>query len=414
MKKLLTALALIILALMVLVACGDNTKAPADTGENDPVDTGVKEDSPFEIPETPMRDWVVDYMFKMAEIKWTPKRDMDLTKDSDGDLVGSTLMFEKGKVYYGLPYINLLTDTDYEDFEAALEWNEAKDMYIYDCPSDRSDDAALGNDCSSAILLAWKRFDTNISAFDTGTCFPLGDKSGIYPIGDMVVNGTEKTTEEIVKNTDEATHYAALAQLQKGDMVIWRLKSATGDTVAGHTRMVVSVNIAKNGAGKINPHKSYITTIEQTNAMDKQAAADGKNTNWWVNHTYTFATLRDKNLIPVTCKALSEERVEPEFEVKDANTKKTIGSAKGELRGTIEGNYPILAATVTFKNTDGEVLYTERYKVANKDLGPTLSLKKFKFDFDTSTLDAGDYVYTVEAESICGTGEVYRVEFTKK
>ena len=306
MKKFLTTIAVFLMALIVLTSCGNDTKDPVDTTEKDNNNDAPVVESVFKIPETSMRDWVVDYMFKMAEIKWTPSQNMDLTKDSKGNLIGTTLMFEKGKTYYGLPYINLLTDTDYEDFEAAMKWNEGKQMYLYNCPADRADDAALGNDCSSAILLAYKRFDDNISAFDTGTCFPLGDKSGIYPIGEMVVNGTETTTEEIVKNTPEEAHYASFAKLQKGDTIMWRLKSATGDSVAGHTRMVISVNVVKTPAGKLNPHKSTVTTIEQTNAMDKIAAKEGKNTTWWVNHEYTFSDLRGKNLIPVTCKALSD------------------------------------------------------------------------------------------------------------
>ncbi|MBR5314928.1 MAG: hypothetical protein IKU45_05915 [Clostridia bacterium] len=413
MKRILTLIAAFMMALIVLTSCGNDTKEPAETTNPENNDT-PKVESPFKIPETDMRDWVVDYMFKMAEIKWTPSQDMDLTKDSDGDLVGSTLMFKKGQVYYGLPYINLLTDTDYEDFEAALKWNEGKKMYLYNCPSDRSEDAALGNDCSSAILLAYKRFDTGITAFDTGSCFPLGEKSGIYPLGDIVVNGTEKTTEEIVKNTPEDVHYEAFTKLQKGDMIIWRLKSATGDSVAGHTRMVISINIVKTAAGKLNPHKSTVKTIEQTNAMDKVAAKEGKNTNWWVNHEYTFAELRNKNLIPVTCKALSEERVEPEFTVKNANSKKTIGTVKNELMGTVEGNYPILAVSAYVKDAEGNVLYTTRHKVHNKDLGPSVSLKSLDFDYDMTALSAGDYIYSLEVESVCGTGEVYKVEFTKK
>ena len=231
MKKLLTILAMLMLAVFVLTSCGGNANTPADTSDvNGGTETEAPE-SPFSIPEEDMRDWVVDYMFKQAEIKWTPSQTMDLSHDKKGNLVGKTLIFEKGKTYYGLPYINLTTDTDYEDFEAALKWNEGKQMYLYDCPADRSEDAALGNDCSSAILLAWKRFDTSINAYDTGSCFPLGEKSGIYPVGDLVVDGTEKTTDVIVQNTSDEALFAAFAQLKKGDMIMWRLSNADRKSV---------------------------------------------------------------------------------------------------------------------------------------------------------------------------------------
>lgn len=402
-----------ILALVVLASCqsadtpdkgndGDTEITTDNTGK----ETEAPAESPFKIPEQNMRDWVVDYMFKMSEVKWTPAQTMDLTKDDDGDLVGKTLLFEKNTIYHGLPYINLTTDTDYEDFIGSdkLTWNEAKGCYVYDCPANRKNNDALGNDCSSAILLAYRRFDTAITAYDTGTCFPLGNKTGIYALGDMVVGANDKTTDVIVQNTEEQTHYEALALLQKGDTVIWR-------TTAGHTRMVVEVNVVRNATGKINGARSTVKTIEQTNTIDAQRT-DGVKTNWYVNHVYTFTQLREKNYIPITCKALSEERVEPKFTVEGANTKKTIASAKS-LLGTIKGNYPILAAEVYIKDESGNTLYTERIKPHISKIAPTTSLKSFKFDFDMSTLAAGNYTYEVVVESVCGTGVVYSVEFTK-
>ena len=413
MKKFLTTFLLLILAIVVLVSCQSNdTPAPNETNnetianQTQNKDESKTPESPFKIPEQSMRDWVVDYMYKMANVKWTPKRDMDLTLDSKGNTVGKTLTYKKGEVYYGLPYINLSTDTDYEDFisNPALTWDEAKGLYIYDCPADRSKDEALGNDCSSSILLAYRRFDTEITAYDTGHCFPLGEKTGIYALGEMVVGANDKNTEIITNNTPEQTHFEALALLQKGDTVIWR-------TDAGHTRMVLEVNVERNAQGKIHGSRSYIKTIEQTNAMDSQRK-DGVKTNWFIEHTYTFAQLREKFYIPVTCKALSEERVEPKIEVTGANTKKTIATAKS-LLGDITSNYPIISAEINIKDSEGNVKYTERIKPHISDISPKMSLKKFKYNFDVSTLTAGEYTYSVVVETVCGTGTVYSVDFTK-
>lgn len=412
MKKFLTTALLLILALVVLASCNstdtpetpDETKAEATQSTDDK--TPEKEENTFKIPEKDMRDWVVDYMYKMAEVKWTPARDMDLTLDAKGNMVGKTLTYKKGVVYHGLPYINLSTDTDYEDFigSDAMTWNEAKGLYVYDNPINRANNDALGNDCSSSILLAYRRFDTSISAYDTGSCFPLGTKTGIYALGNMVVGANDKTTDVIVKNTDEQTHYEALALLKKGDTVIWR-------TDAGHTRMVLEVHVERNGQGKVHGSRSYIKTIEQTNSMDSQRKDDVK-TNWYVEHTYTFTQLREKNYIPVTCKALSEDRVEPEIKVVGANSKKTIATAKS-LLGDIQSNYPILSTEAVIRKADGEVKYSEYLKFHISDISAKVSLKKFKFKFDMSSLEAGDYVYEIIAETVCGKGVVYSVEFTK-
>lgn len=410
MKRFLTTLLLLILAIVVLTSCqSTDTPNPPETtneiGENNS-ETPETPESPFKIPEQSMRDWVVDYMYKMANVKWTPARDMDLTLDSKGNLVGKTLTFKKGVVYHGLPYINLSTDTDYEDFisDPSMKWDEAKGVYVYDCPVNRANDDALGNDCSSAILLAYRRFDTEITAYDTGHCFPLGTKTGIYALGEMVVGANDKDTETITNNTPEQTHYEALALLQKGDTVIWR-------TTAGHTRMVLEVHVERNAQGKIHGSRSYIKTIEQTNTIDSQRKDDVK-TNWYIEHTYNFNQLREKFYIPVTCKALSAERVEPKIEVTGANTKKTIATAKS-LLGDITSNYPIIAAEIYIKDADGNVKYTERVKPHISDIAPKLSLKKFKYKFDVSTLAAGDYNYSVVVETVCGTGTVYSVDFTK-
>ncbi len=409
MKKFLLLFLTLILAVSVLAACGGNGNTN-ETGNQtadpsgDPADTPAE--NPFKIPETSMRDYVVQYMYDMSNVKWTPARDMDLRNDPKGNLVGNTLLFEKGKVYHGLPYINLLTDSDLEDFMNGIEFDESKGYYVYDCPSDRKGETALGNDCSSAILLAWKRFDPNIAAYDTGSCFPLGEKSGIYPLGNMVIGANDKTTDIIVKNTPEQTHFQALEQLQKGDMVIWR-------TTAGHTRMVIENHVTKNAAGKINPNKSYIITIEQTNTIDA-SRTDGVLTNWYVEHKYTYAQLREKNYIPTTCKALGEERVELTYEVKNANSAKTIGGAKkGSLLGEINANYPILSATIAIKDSTGKDLYSERYKVHNTKISDNVPMNVFKFDFDNTTLPAGDYTYSIVIETVCGTGEIYNVKFTK-
>ena len=178
--------------------------------------------------------------------------------------------------------------------------------------------------------------------------------------------------------------------------------------------MVIKVEVSKTGAGKINPHKSKVLTIEQTNTMDKQAKAKGINTNWYVEHEYTFKELRDKNLIPVTCKALSEERVEPKITVTGANTKKTITTVKDKLMGSIESNYTILKVTVNIKKADDTVIHSQSIKVHNMKMGTTFSLKEFDFGFDVSSLEAGDYKYTIDVMTVCGEGEVHCVEFSKK
>ena len=393
----------LLLILAVLTACGGN-KTPNDITNTDQTIEQTEEPKPiYSIPEMDMRDWVVDYMYQMANVKWSPTHDIDTTAMS------TTPDFHKGKVYYGLPYINLLTDADLEMFINDMRYDEAKGMYIYETATDRSN--TMGNDCSSSILLAWKRFDTNITAYDTGTCFPLGEKTGIYPIGNLKIEAGTKKTDAIVAATPEQDMYTAYTLLQKGDMIIWR-------TSEGHTRMIVENHVEKTATGKIHPSRSYVVTIEQTNKIDDTRT--DRQTTWYVEHQYTYKALRDKNYIPGTCKALTEERVEPVVTVEGTNTKKTIGSVKnvgsnkgGPLMGTIESNYSILSATILIEGANDAELYKERIKVPNKGLDGKIALSEFKFEFDNTILAAGTYTYSIIVETVCGEGVVYSVEFTK-
>ena len=397
MKKILLTILLIILSTLVLISCGDSTKKHSDGDDTEQTDE-VKTDSPFKIPEKSARDFVVDYMYEMADVKWSPANDIDTTD------IHKSLYYNKGEIYYGLPYINLSTDADLDDFINDMVWDEEKQMYIYETATNR--DNTKGNDCSSSILLAYKRFDNGaITAYDTASCFPLGDKSGIYPIGDIVVNGSEKQTDTITNNTEEQVHFEAFALLQKGDSVIWKTEGP------GHIRMVLEVNVERNNAGKINGRRSYVKTIEQTNQFD--TTNKERKTTWWIEHSYSFADLREKFYIPVTCKALSEERPEPNIEVVGANSKKTIAKAKS-LLGNIKSNYELISAEIFIKDKDGNVIYTEKYKLPNNKMTNMIELKVFKFDFDMASLAEGDYTYSITAETVCGKGEIYNIEFTKK
>ncbi len=407
MKRFITAFMFIFVTLFIFSSC-NNTSSSVET----PIVSTQKEEiiSPFKTPDVSMRDWVENYMREMSKVVWTPSQDMDLTKDYAGNTVGKTLYFKKGEIYHGLPYVNLSTDSDLEDFTSALQWDEENSVYVYDCPSDRKGEEALGNDCSSAILHAWKRFDTDIYAYDTGSCFPLDENTGIHTIGNLKTDKSDKTTDTIISKNGSEKIFIAYSKLQKGDMLIWRLKN--GNSTTGHTRMVVDVHVSKTLTGKINPAASYVTTIEQTNQFDPDAANDGKNTTWWVDHKYSFSMLLEKSFIPVTCRAFSEELPTPNITLKDVNTKKTIGYVNGNLYGSIKSNYPILSVTVNIKDINNNIIHSQKHKPKIGHIIEMVSLGIFKID--NTTLTAGEYIYTIEVETVCGFGEVYNIEFSKK
>ena len=83
MKKFLICLLTVIIALAALTACGDSktpadeTKAPSETTDT----TAPKAELPEIIPVEQLnpRKVVLDYMYKMANLEWTPSKDIDFT-----------------------------------------------------------------------------------------------------------------------------------------------------------------------------------------------------------------------------------------------------------------------------------------------------------------------------------------------
>jgi len=397
MKKILSLLLVLCLSASLLVSCGNgnNTNAP-ETDETKAPETTAPPEPTFKLPELTMGEWCVQYMRDMANIKWSPATNIDTTS------IAKELYYNKGKIYYGLPYINLSTDADLYRFKNDMTWNEEKQMYIYETATNRHN--TQGNDCSSAVFLAWKRFDSSVKAIDTGSCFPLGTSTGVLPLGNLA-SGNLKETKPIIQATNHNDYLEALALLKKGDMILQR-------STAGHCRMVIDVHIERFSNGKIDANKSYVTTIEQTNAFDKTKWANGKNTTWWVDHEYTFVTLKNTNYIPVTCKMLRETLPEPKVTKSSFNTQKTILTLKN-LSGSIVSNYNILNVFVYIKDAEGNILYTATKNVRHQELSKNFLMSSVPYAFDMSTLQPGSYTYSVEIETVCGTGEIYSLNFNK-
>lgn len=346
-------------------------------------------------PDKSKRDIVYDYMVSMSEVVWTATNDIDTTD------IAKTLKYSAGEEYHGLPYINYDVDTDLEEFLEVLRFDEASGKYFYDETVRKN---ILGNDCSSAVLLSWKRLDGGISATTTHDMFPLGSSTGVYALGGITDDGID-VTSAIIYNTGDTAYYEALALLRKGDAVLTH--SSTG-----HVRMVVDAPVVvRSAGGVIDPYNSYITCLEQTNSMDK-TRTDGVKTTWYVNHTYTFSQLRNSGYIPISCAALMTDRFEPYPGLKITSKGVTAADslpAATYLEGRIISNYSIQKATVSVENPDGNAVFTESYK----PLSYTFDLGNVFYTLDPASLPSGEYTFKVTLLTACGEDEALNVVFTK-
>lgn len=394
MKKLLVLLLVAVMAFAVLTACNNTPSTPGNETEN--LETTKPENEEF-VPEiipaskVDPRQIVVDYMYKMANLEWTPSTDIDLS------VIHEKLYYKKGVKYYGIMYCTGdRTMTDYDEFMAQLN-----DQNQYIGPITQK--SAWGNHCSSAIRLSYDQIERNLKFGYTGAMVPSQNKGTII-VGDYKVEKEFTTTDEIVAINPLTVMQEAYAQLQKGDCIL----TCWGPT--GHARMVLEVKVVRAAGGKLNPNRSSIITIEQTNSFDKQAK-DGKNTTWYVEHEYTFTDLYTAKYIPLTIKTLQNtDHKDTEFTNKSLNTAENI--TEGKLKGIIRSSYlEIKSVTVDVLDSSNNVVATETYANTNND-PLAFQFNNRKAPEGITSLAAGDYTCLYTANTVYGSAKVAKLDFT--
>jgi hypothetical protein len=411
MKKIL-ALVLVLLC-FALVACkGEekpNVNGDIQGGETNSPETDTpkaelpKDVNPddyfkfvtFELPEGSLREAAVNYMREQANVVWTPSK--TFTYGNTYENWAYKLTYEAGKKYHGLPYTHLSASIG--EFTKLLNENGGK----YSSDSD-SGNEVMGAQCNSSICHSFQQF-TPIVCMTSRQYMPsykdefVGKICGNY----NVPEGVQRTLDIIQANTQDAI-YEAYAMADMGDVIM------SNDDTKGvvHDRMVAKKPvIVKAANGKINPNRSYLVTVEQTDTFD-DTRKDGVNTTWWIDHQYTFSKLYETNYIPIT------------FEVYETNVgvipyitldKEPNASAlsKGVIDGTVTSNYPVRYVHVSILDENGNLVSREMQR-NNYDVFK-VNIKKFSVKL-FGDLKAGNYTLLIEAGICRGDAELYRNTFT--
>jgi len=386
--------------ILSLYACGDSSNAGSDTAApemttatqttNVPETTDSSEMSvSYETPSVSvkqteeLRKIVVDHMYALSAVEWTPKEDIyfeDFHKQT----------FEAGKTYYGLPYTSASNGT-LKQFESVL-----KDG-VYIGPVDY--ETAVGTDCSSAVFGAWWQIcsSTTIGAPRTKNALP-NCGTGVLPVGDYKYDVPVKGTREIIEANSEQTIYESYAKLQLGDAVIRY-------THSGHIRMVTGeVRTVLDSDNKIDPEKSYVITTEQGSSYGRDV-----NTTWSVDKKYTFKQLIDVGYIPITCRELVTGEVYSQtYEV--TGTIDPEKSAGAGLVGRVKSNYQIFAVHTLVFDSDGNTVI-DNYEFTNNNSYLFSSSKRLKNS--VLNLKNGEYTVSITINTAKGSFEVYRITFNK-
>lgn len=348
----------------------------------------------FELPDD-FRKAAVEYMRKQSSIEWTPEKTFKTGRQNEN--WGFELTYEEGKVYTGLLYSTRKASVD--EFQLTLAKNGGK--YI----SEKYDYSfALGVECNTSITHSLQQF-TNAVTGKAETLMPsYADLFGGVVVGEYTVpDGARQTAKIISANTPEVM-YQAYSQLDVGDIIITKDE----DKKVNHLRMIVEKPVVVTTAsGKINPNRSYVVTIEQTDTFDK-TRTDGVNTTWWVDHQYTFSKLLEKNYVPVSVEAYETGvGVVPYIGL---DTEITAGILeKGTLTGTISSNYPIRFIHINLYKKDGplvsNVVYNGEFDTRK------VNLRKYASGIFTDGMTAGEYTLEVLAGVSRGYAEIAKVNF---
>ncbi len=398
MKKTLLLILSALLLVMCLVACGDTADTPSgdETPETTKKPTTSNKFEPEIIPADKIdaRQAAVDYMYEMSSIEWTPAEDIDSAS------VQPTLFYKAGVKYTGMMYVTgSQTRTDADGFRAQLDENG-----VYTGPANPKE--GFGNHCSSSISLSYARVSSKAKFNHTTKMMPNAN-AGMKALGNYLYDEKDATTDLIfAKNRDLDVFSEGYALLEKGDAILYC------DGKTGHTRMIIENHVEKNAQDKIDIKKSYVVTIEQTSSFD-ETRTDRVVTTWYVEHKYTYAQLIETRYIPLTFEGFENydnATGDNTFSVKSANTAKNITS--GKLKGIVRSDYvEINSVTCEVFDKSGNVVVSQNLVNNGNDM-TAFQFQNADADEGFTTLAAGEYVYTITANTGFGNVKVHELKFT--
>ncbi|MBQ6701994.1 MAG: hypothetical protein IJN17_03465 [Clostridia bacterium] len=427
MKKILLILALV-LSLSLLAACGsestDSDKTSAQTEEEGGTDaeigtmaeddtTSPEKEEPirlteeerakyykvveFDLPEGNFRDVIVEEMRKYASLEWTAAENFSMNEIIGNNDWTVALDYKKGTKYTGLPYTNYFVN--YDTFTGLL----VDGTFTSGGKGWRT---APGMDCWSAVRCAVQQFEP-LEGW-TADWVPGRDTFALEMVGTYKASKDAISTNAICQENGRDTMYEAYMSLKKGD-IVYRKSFDKKDYL--HIRVVVEEpTIVKTAAGKIIPSRSYVKTIEQTNAFDAKRS-DGVKTNWYVDHQYSLVSLYDTGYVPIRPKSYSKSigEMEVPYIVLDNEITPSV-LAKGAFSSTVKSNFPLRFVTVEIFDKDGNsVVYDEQGGL--QDIF-SYSLRKYFTDTFKGLAHGEQYTFVLTSGIARGNAELARVEFT--
>lgn len=221
---------------------------------------------------------VIAEMTRMKNIKWTANNYPEVKIYS--------LKYRNGVTYYGMPYTQAV-NTSYSEFmaDSALVYAAPIFRYYLNQPKTGKINRDLGNDCSTAVVLAWRSAGSGVAiSISTETMYNAAIKSQscMMKRGSYSASATKITKGWLTKSN----YIAVYSALKPGDACFYRKLNSDGK-YSGHAILITDVNIS-------NKTVSYIDQIGGQTRIDSSARST------WTSGTKTFLNLFDAGYVPIT------------------------------------------------------------------------------------------------------------------
>ena len=345
-----------------------------------------------------LRQICVDYVCLSTTFQWLPSKTFSYITSS----VDLEVKFYEGKLYGGIPYVNLASGNLYRMME--LYNTETGVLNIDNFADDNKNKIYFGTACSGTACWGWARVVNSAVMKWTSN---MNQKHGFIPVGPYTYdasievygkNGAEDC-KPICKRNGMQTMYESYAALQKADCIVNQ----------GHVRMIKEVHVERYPNGTIIGDKSYVIQCEQglytSSDIHDRTAADGTVYKIQGNDnlkTY-FAVLYSSGYLPHTfAEFLGTNPVEPgKVTMEHSGPTATVNDLQ---RGNIKANYPISDIFTVLKNEQGEEVFRYAFRFERHYNRSTSLAQAVPINAVRSFVEKGNH--TVEILVQLSTGEL--------
>lgn len=406
MKRLITLLMSLTVALGLFAGCGGGSDAPTEPTKSQGPSYNyptINEKLTWEkinafpiknenMTEDELRQLCVDFFNFSKTALWIPNTNFTYQKTNKGN----TDEMIMGKIYGGLPYIGLASGNIYRLMDYIDE-----ETGVVDMTEPSQNPGLFGNQCSIGAYWGWSRV---VNSADYSWTMTMVQSKGFLRVGpytydDTIIRYTEGVcdTSMIAKANGEQVMYESYAAMKPADGLVNYIS-------AGHTMMCTAAPVVVyNDDGTINGVQSYVTITDQYSNWEDATneAGDTYTRKNNVNHQYPFYQLYADAYLPFTfAEFLGTDPVEP-TECTYSHTGDSI--TVSQLRaGEVKANYGISDVYAIIRDGSG----TEVFRCAQRaSSAGVLSANLYKTIPEDRFEEFADGTYTVEVLCQLGTGE---------